>query len=69
MSTTISAPSYVERLGRAQEALAREGVTALLVGVGPELEWLVGYAAVGHERLNLLVIGPSGPATFIGPRL
>jgi Xaa-Pro aminopeptidase len=69
MSTTIGASRFAERLGRTQEALAREGVTALLVGVGPDLEWLVGYAAVGHERLNLLVIGPSGPATFIGPRL
>jgi Xaa-Pro aminopeptidase len=39
------------------------------VGVGPELEWLVGYAAVGHERLNLLVVPASGPVAFLGPRL
>lgn len=69
MSTAISASRFVERLGLAQEALARQGATAMLVGVGPELEWLAGYAAVGHERLNLLVIGPHGPPTFIGPRL
>lgn len=69
MSTTISASRFAERLGLAQEALAREGSAAMLIGVGPELEWLLGYAAVGHERLNLLVIGPSGPATFIAPRL
>ena len=41
----------------------------MLVGVGPELEWLVGYPAVGHERLNLLVVPPAGPLTFVGPRL
>ena len=38
-------------------------------GVGPELEWLVGYGAVGHERLNLLVVGPQGEPVFLGPRL
>ncbi len=69
MSTTISASRFVERLGLTQEALAREGSTAMLIGVGPELEWLLGYAAVGHERLNLLIIGPGAPATFIAPRL
>ena len=39
------------------------------MGVGPELEWLAGYAAIGHERLNLLVVPSSGPLAFIGPRL
>ena len=53
----------------AQESVARTGARALLVGVGPELEWLAGYAAIGHERLNLLVVPRSGPLAFIGPRL
>lgn len=69
MSTTISTARFVERLALVRESMARDAATAMLIGVGPELEWLVGYAAVGHERLNLLVIGPAGPATFIGPRL
>ena len=40
----------------------RAAPAALLVGVGPELEWLTGYAAHGDERLNLLVIPAAAPA-------
>jgi Xaa-Pro aminopeptidase len=69
VSTAISASRFAERLAEAQEAVAREGAAAMLVGVGPDLEWLAGYAAVGHERLNLLAIVPGRPPTFIGPRL
>lgn len=69
MSSTISAARYGERLARVQAAVAAEGVTAVLVGVGPELEWLTGYAAYGIERLNLLVIPASGPVSYVSPRL
>lgn len=69
MSATIGPARFAERLARAQEAVAHAGSAAMLVGVGPELEWLVGYPAVGHERLNLLVVPPAGPLTFVGPRL
>jgi Xaa-Pro aminopeptidase len=69
VSTTIGPARFAERLAHAQQSVAQQGARALLVGVVPELEWLVGYAAVGHERLNLLVVPPSGPATFVGPRL
>ncbi|HZW01919.1 MAG TPA: Xaa-Pro peptidase family protein [Candidatus Deferrimicrobium sp.] len=69
MSATIGPARFAERLARAQAAVAHSGSAAMLVGVGPELEWLVGYPAVGHERLNLLVVPPAGPLTFVGPRL
>jgi Xaa-Pro aminopeptidase len=69
VSATIGPARFAERLARAQAAVARAGSAAMLVGVGPELEWLVGYPAVGHERLNLLVVPPTGPLTFVGPRL
>jgi len=69
VSATIGPARFAERLARAQEAVAHAGSAAMLVGVGPELEWLVGYPAVGHERLNLLVVPPAGPLTFVGPRL
>jgi Xaa-Pro aminopeptidase len=49
--------------------VAADGAAALLVGVGPDLEWLTGYAAHGGERLNLLVIPAHGGVTFISPRL
>ena len=41
----------------------------MLIGVGPELEWLTGYAAHGHERLNLLVIPAVGAIAYVSPRL
>ena len=49
--------------------LARGRAAAALVGVGPELEWLVGYSARGFERLNLLVVPASGRPTLVVPRL
>jgi Xaa-Pro aminopeptidase len=69
VSTTIGAQRFAERLAATGHAVAEHGLTAMLVGVGPELEWLTGYAAVGHERLNLLVIPSRGEPVFLGPRL
>ncbi|MFO7530913.1 MAG: M24 family metallopeptidase [Candidatus Limnocylindrales bacterium] len=65
----ISPMRYRARLEAAQAAVAAQGATAMLVGVGPELEWLSGYAAHGIERLNLLVIPAHGPISYISPRL
>jgi Xaa-Pro aminopeptidase len=69
VSTAISPARFAERLSSTSSALNSAGISAMLVGVGPELEWLVGYAATGLERLNLLVVDATGGATFIGPRL
>ena len=67
--STISPARYEERLRRAQDALARSGDGALLIGVGAELRWLIGYEAMPLERLTMLVIGRSGRPTLIAPRL
>lgn len=69
MSDGISAARYATRLLRARAAVAEAPASALLVGVGPELEWLTGYAAHGGERLNLLVIPADGDIAFVSPRL
>ena len=69
MTRGISAARYGERLLQAQSALRANGASALLVGVGPELEWLTGYAAHGGERLNLLVIPAKGDIAYVSPRL
>ena len=69
MTERISAARHAERLLRAKAAVAAARATALLVGVGPELEWLTGYAAHGGERLNLLVIPAEEEIAFISPRL
>jgi Xaa-Pro aminopeptidase len=65
----LPAARYRERIERVRERLEKDGVAALLVGVGPDLEWLVGYAAQGHERINLLVVRPDAAPRFLGPRL
>ena len=52
-----------------REALVRGGASAALIGVGPELEWLVGYSARGFERLNLLLVPAVGRPTLVVPRL
>jgi Xaa-Pro aminopeptidase len=65
----ISPTRYRARLEATQAAVAAQGSAAMLVGVGPELEWLSGYAAHGIERLNLLVIPADGPISYISPRL
>ena len=69
MAEGISAARYAERLSRAQAAVHEAGASALLVGVGPELQWLTGDAAHGGERLNLLVIPAAGDAAYVSPRL
>lgn len=69
MSARIGAGTYAERIGRAQEAVGRAGHAALLLGVGPELEWLTGYDTSGHERITLLVLPARGRPTLVLPRL
>lgn len=69
MAGSISPARYAERLMRAKAAVAQAGTSALLVGVGPELEWLTGYAAHGGERLNLLIIPAEGETAYVSPRL
>ncbi len=67
--SAIAAGRYLERLAQAQAAVAAAGDGAMLVGVGPELEWLTGYVGHGIERLNLLLIPAEAGIAFIGPRL
>lgn len=71
MSTAggIGAAAFASRLDRVQAELRSAGAGAVLAGVGPELEWLLGYAATGLERLNLLVLPAHGPMALVVPRL
>lgn len=70
MSTrSIPASRYEERLGRSQALLPAHDASALLIGVGAELQWLTGYAAHALERLTMLVIPSSGRPSLVVPRL
>lgn len=45
------------------------GVDVLLLSVGPDLPWLIGYEAMPLERLTMLVVPADGDATLVVPRL
>lgn len=69
MSAGIPAARYSDRLARTAAAARAAGVRALLIGVGPELEWLTGYEAKPLERLTLLVVPADGDPSIVVPRL
>ncbi len=60
---------HAERLDRVRAAMGAQGVDALLLSVGPDLPWLIGYEAMPLERLTMLVVPRDGEATLVVPRL
>ena len=67
---TIPAARHAERLERAMAATAAHGLDALLIGVGPDLDYLTGYRAMPLERLTMLVLTPGdGRLRLVVPRL
>jgi Xaa-Pro aminopeptidase len=66
---TIPAARFAERIAQARDVAAARGLDALLVGVGADLVYLAGYAALPLERLTMLVVPVEGPATLLVPRL
>lgn len=49
--------------------MADQGVDVLLLSVGPDLPWLIGYEAMPLERLTMLVLPRDGDAVLVVPRL
>lgn len=66
---TIPPARFGERLERARRLTQAAGLDALLIGVGPDLQYLAGYAAMPLERLTMLVVPAVGPTTLVVPRL
>ena len=58
-----------DRIARARATMQREGIDALLVSVGPDLPYLVGYEAMPLERLTMLVVPRDGVVSLVIPRL
>jgi len=66
----VTAPSvFQQRVERARASMHRAGVDALLVSVGSDLPYLIGYEAMPLERLTMLVVPRDGEATLVIPRL
>lgn len=58
-----------QRLRRAQQVMAAQGIDALLVGPGADLRYLVGYHALPLERLTLLVLPADADPVLVVPEL
>ena len=71
MTRAIPAERYAERLAAVRREAAAAGLDAVLIGVGAELRYLTGYAAMPLERLTMLVLpaAEGSAATLIAPRL
>ncbi len=70
----MSAPNsdttaYADRLARVRTAMDAQGIDVLLLSVGADLPWLIGYEAMPLERLTMLVAHRDGDATLVVPRL
>ena len=60
---------YADRLARAQAEMTRQGVDLLLIGISPDLRYLIGYAGHASERLSLLVLPRRGDPAYVVPTL
>jgi Xaa-Pro aminopeptidase len=69
VSALIPPERYADRLARVRQVLPANDAAALLIGVGPDLQWLIGYHAMPLERLTMLVVPAEGLATLVVPRL
>lgn len=60
---------YADRLERASTLAAEAGLDAVVVGPGPDLQYLVGVEGDTIERLTVLLIGPAFAPTVVVPRM
>lgn len=70
----VSTPSfpasvYAARLDRAVALAAAAGLDAIIVGPGPDLQYLVGVEGDTIERLTALVLGPGIRPAVVVPRM
>ncbi|WEG08975.1 Xaa-Pro peptidase family protein [Microbacterium horticulturae] len=65
----FSADVHAARLDRARHLAADAGLDAVVVGAGPDLDYLVGVEGDTIERLTALVMPATGPATIVVPRM
>ncbi|MFN8593584.1 MAG: Xaa-Pro peptidase family protein, partial [Thermomicrobiales bacterium] len=69
---TAAAPArdaavFVDRLQRAQEEMARQGISLLIVGPSADLRYLLGYEGHLSERMSVLVLPANGMPHCVVP--
>jgi Xaa-Pro aminopeptidase len=57
------------RVDRVRAGMAELGLEAVLLSVGADLPWLIGYTAMPLERLTMLVLPVDGDAVLVVPQL
>ena len=65
----MDAGEHLKRLAAAVAAMDSSSYDAIVLGVGPDLEYLTGYQAHELERLNVLVLVSGAEPTMLMPRL
>src|SRR4051794_28281769 len=60
---------HAARLDRTRGAMAARDIDVLLLSVGADLPWLIGYEAMPLERLTMLVLPVDAQPTLVVPRL
>lgn len=68
-SSSLPSAIYEERLARVQATMKTRNIDAVLLSVGHDLPYVVGYHAMPLERLTMLVVPREGTATLVIPRL
>jgi D-alanyl-D-alanine dipeptidase len=73
-STPMPAPftsrDYAQRMARVTTQASEAGLDGILIGPGPDLVWLTGYAPTAiTERLTLLVLRTDAPPAMLVPTL
>ena len=66
---TIASSRFAERLERAVTGTEAANLEAMFIGVGSDMRYLTGYAAMPLERLTLLVLRRGSTPFIVVPRL
>src|SRR3954452_6577112 len=72
MTSAVPPELLAERIRRAGDVAARQGVELLLVTPGTDLRYLLDFDGASHERLTCLVLPAAGhraPPALVVPRL
>lgn len=68
-SVRVDTSVHVERMKRLRQSMREHRVDVVLVSVGLDMPYLIGYQAMPLERLTMLIVPLDGSATLVIPRL
>jgi Xaa-Pro aminopeptidase len=69
ISASDAGATYADRLQRAQQEMARQGIDLLVVGASADLRYLIGYEGHESERMSVLVLPGDGAPHYVVPGL